>query len=125
MAAIMRTPGITGSPGKCPWKKGSLTVTFFIPAIRLPSSSSMMRSTNKKGYRWGKTSIIPCTSIINFLLSILSLLFLCHCCFFERLYPLAQTVQLLLQLRKPDEYGGNLQKLPVGGGGGAGGALVG
>ena len=33
MASICSTPGMTGSCGKCPWKKGSLLVTFFTPTM--------------------------------------------------------------------------------------------
>ena len=36
--SIISTPGISGAPGKCPWKKSSLTVTFLtalMPASRL------------------------------------------------------------------------------------------
>jgi hypothetical protein len=29
MTSRINTPGIIGVPGKCPWKKGSLIVTFF------------------------------------------------------------------------------------------------
>ncbi len=33
MASTISTPGITGLPGKCPWKKGSLMVTHLMPTI--------------------------------------------------------------------------------------------
>src|SRR5690606_16445713 len=32
-ASTISTPGITGLPGKWPWKNGSLAVTFLIPTI--------------------------------------------------------------------------------------------
>src|SRR6185295_8305427 len=34
MASICRTPGMIGWPGKWPWKKGSLKLTFLIPTAR-------------------------------------------------------------------------------------------
>ena len=37
MASSWRTPGITGLPGKWPWKKGSLNVTFLIATARVSS----------------------------------------------------------------------------------------
>ena len=49
MPSIIRTPGITGSAGKWPWKKGSLMVTFLMPTIRFPSWKSTMRSTRSMG----------------------------------------------------------------------------
>ena len=45
----MSTPGITGWPGKWPWKNCSLKVTFLIPTMRLPASISRMRSTSRIG----------------------------------------------------------------------------
>ena len=36
----IKAPGITGFPGKCPWKKSSLMVTFFVAIIFLPDSIS-------------------------------------------------------------------------------------
>src|ERR1043166_5772638 len=54
-----------GRPGKCPWKNGSLTVTFLIPTIRRPSSSSRIRSTSRNGYRWGSIAWISPISIIT------------------------------------------------------------
>jgi len=48
-ASTINTPGITGYPGKCPWKNGSLTETFFKPTARTPSSISVIRSTSKNG----------------------------------------------------------------------------
>ena len=41
---IHRTVGMTGFPGKCPWKKGSFTLTHFLPTARSPGSSSSMVS---------------------------------------------------------------------------------
>ena len=35
-AARMRTPGMTGGPGKCPWKNGSLTLTHLTPRAHWP-----------------------------------------------------------------------------------------
>src|SRR6516225_4214213 len=60
-------PRHTGAPGKCPWKKCSLIVTFLMPTMRL-GSSSVMRSTRRKGYRWGRIfmmSVIPYTSCFS------------------------------------------------------------
>ena len=54
--------GITGSPGKWPWKNGSLMVTFFRPTIRSSGTSSMILSTRTKGYRCGRNSMIFRTS---------------------------------------------------------------
>ena len=31
IASMMSTPGMIGWPGKCPWKNGSLIVTFLMP----------------------------------------------------------------------------------------------
>src|SRR5699024_3884060 len=63
-ASRINTPGITGWPGKWPWKKGSLIVTFFTPTIRFASSFSITLSTNKNGYRCGIISLISCASNI-------------------------------------------------------------
>ena len=49
--SIIRTPGISGSPGKCPWKKSSFTVTFLTATMRRPGSSSVTASTSGDGYR--------------------------------------------------------------------------
>ena len=38
-----------GCPGKWPWKKGSLMVTFLIPTMRFPGSHSTIRSTRRNG----------------------------------------------------------------------------
>ena len=48
MDSSTRTPGMMGSPGKCPWKKGSLIVTFFNPTTR-SSPTSRTRSTSRNG----------------------------------------------------------------------------
>ncbi len=37
MASMMSTPGMTGSSGKCPTKKGSFIVTFLMPATDVAS----------------------------------------------------------------------------------------
>ena len=47
--SIMSTPGISGDPGKCPWKKSSLTVTFLTALMRRPGSCSMTASTSGEG----------------------------------------------------------------------------
>ena len=47
--SIIRTPGISGAPGKCPWKKSSLTVTFLTATIRRPGSCSVTASTSGDG----------------------------------------------------------------------------
>src|SRR3954454_18278263 len=48
------TPGITGRPGKWPWKYHSLAVTPLMPTIRLASwSYSTIRSTSRNGQRCG------------------------------------------------------------------------
>ena len=49
--SIMSTPGISGSPGKCPWKNSSFTVTFLTATIRRPGSCSVTASTSGDGYR--------------------------------------------------------------------------
>src|SRR5262245_46461918 len=49
--SIIKTAGISGVPGKCPWKNSSLTVTFLIATIRRPGSCSAMSSTRSEGYR--------------------------------------------------------------------------
>ena len=47
--SIISTPGISGVPGKCPWKNSSLTVTFLIATMRRPGSCSAMSSTRQAG----------------------------------------------------------------------------
>ena len=49
IASSSSTPGITGSPGKWPWKNGSFIVQFFSPTMRFPSVYSVIRSTSKNG----------------------------------------------------------------------------
>ena len=46
----MRTPGITGCPGKWPAKKSSAPVTFLKATSRPSRSCSTMRSTRTNGY---------------------------------------------------------------------------
>src|ERR1019366_10486369 len=53
-ASTWSTPGMTGSPGKWPWKNHSVALTALIPTIhRAPSSYSMIRSTRRNGQRCG------------------------------------------------------------------------
>ena len=40
IVSIISTPGISGAPGKCPWKKSSLTLTFLTALTRRPGSCS-------------------------------------------------------------------------------------
>ena len=47
--SIMSTPGISGAPGKCPWKNSSLTVTFLTATTRRPGSCSVTASTSGDG----------------------------------------------------------------------------
>ena len=58
----MSTPGITGAPGKCPWKNVSFIVIFLHPITWLGDNSYTL-STNKNGGRCGNISIIALTSI--------------------------------------------------------------
>jgi hypothetical protein len=45
---------MTGTPGKWPWKNHSVAVTPLSPTIRCAAGSySTMRSTSRKGQRWG------------------------------------------------------------------------
>src|SRR5688572_20322294 len=53
-----KTPGIVGSPGKWPVKKGSLTVTFFAARQYLPGTSSRTLSMRRNGYRCGRSWLI-------------------------------------------------------------------
>ena len=64
IASICNTPGITGSPGKWPTKKGSFIVTFLTPIMVL-SSKCITLSTNKKGGRCGNVLKISVVSIIG------------------------------------------------------------
>src|SRR5581483_1640145 len=65
IASQMSTPGMTGWSGKCPWKKSSFAVTFLIPTMRSPSTSTM-RSIRRKGYRCGIRLAISLTSSMAF-----------------------------------------------------------
>ncbi len=47
--SIMSTPGISGAPGKCPWKNSSETVTFLYATTRRPGSCSATTSTSADG----------------------------------------------------------------------------
>ncbi len=49
MASTIRTPGMTGSIGKWPGKKGSLWVTFLMPTIEVAATKSSALSTSRKG----------------------------------------------------------------------------
>ena len=57
IASTCMTPGMTGWPGKCPWKNGSLIVTVFTPTHLVSVSKLIMRSTMRKGKRCGKICI--------------------------------------------------------------------
>ena len=50
-ASIISTAGISGEPGKCPWKNSSLTVTFLTATSRLPGSCSVTASISSDGKR--------------------------------------------------------------------------
>ena len=47
IASTRRTPGMTGLPGKWPWKNSSLNVTFFRPTTLLPRFDS--RGSGRRG----------------------------------------------------------------------------
>src|SRR5262249_55729387 len=49
MPSMMRTPGITGESGKCPWKNGSVNVTFLIPMQLSSPTMAVTRSTSRNG----------------------------------------------------------------------------
>ena len=49
VASTISTPGMTGAPGKCPWKNGSLYVTLLMPTALRPSSNATIRSTRRNG----------------------------------------------------------------------------
>ena len=49
IASVNSTPGITGFPGKWPWKNNSLNVAFLMPTARFIGSNSIIRSTNSIG----------------------------------------------------------------------------
>ena len=57
MASMIMTPGMTGSIGKWPGKKGSLWVTFLMPVIEVFGTKSSALSISRKGYRWGSRRI--------------------------------------------------------------------
>ena len=67
-ASTWSTPGITGSPGKWPWKNHSVAVTALIPTIRCASGSySTIRSTRRNGQRCGMSpsiSRVVCTTLV-------------------------------------------------------------
>lgn len=63
IASTMRTPGIMGLSGKCPGKKLSFMVTFFIPTADTPGLYSITLSTNKNGNLCGNISLIWLMSI--------------------------------------------------------------
>ena len=53
-ASTWMTPGMTGRPGKWPWKNHSVAVTALIPTIRFSAGSySTIRSTRRNGQRCG------------------------------------------------------------------------
>jgi len=45
----MRTPGMMGLSGKCPGKKLSFIVTFFMATAETPGLNSITLSTKRKG----------------------------------------------------------------------------
>lgn len=47
--SIIRTPGMIGLSGKCPGKKLSLIVTFFMATAETPGLYSITLSTRRKG----------------------------------------------------------------------------
>src|SRR5665811_468366 len=58
-ASTWRTPGMTGIPGKWPWKNHSVAVTALRPTIRRASASySSIRSTSRNGQRCGISASI-------------------------------------------------------------------
>jgi hypothetical protein len=59
---MMSTPGMMGWPGKWPWKKFSLTVTFLMPTADCPMTTSTMRSIIKNGYRCGMACMMRAIS---------------------------------------------------------------
>src|SRR5450432_1673382 len=60
---MISTPGITGYPGKCPAKNGSLMVTFLIALMCLPGVHSRTLSTKRNGGRCARHSMISLMSI--------------------------------------------------------------
>ena len=63
IASTIKTPGMIGLWGKCPGKKLSLMVTFLTPMAYDPCSISKTLSTNKNGYRCGKSFMMASMSI--------------------------------------------------------------
>ena len=63
MASTISTPGITGMRGKCPWKKGSLTLTFLMPMALTFGTTSTTLSIISIGYRCGIMRMTPLMSI--------------------------------------------------------------
>jgi len=49
MDSTIRTPGMMGRSGKCPWKNASLPVTHLYPMARCPSSRMSTRSMSRNG----------------------------------------------------------------------------
>ncbi len=49
MASTWSTPGMTGCPGKCPWKNGSLIVTCLTAVSFVSPSLRMTRSIIRNG----------------------------------------------------------------------------
>src|SRR5262249_24555398 len=63
---MMRTPGMTGWPGKCPLKCGSLRLTFLRATMR-SSPISSTASTSRNGYRCGRIrsmSLVSSTGLV-------------------------------------------------------------
>ena len=48
-ASRISMPGMMGTPGKCPWKNGSLMVTFLMAVMDVPGTYSSTRSTSRNG----------------------------------------------------------------------------
>src|SRR5258705_9110574 len=63
IASGISTPGKIGGCGKCPWKSGSFTETFFRATMRLPASNSFTRSISRKGKRCGRCAMTSLTFI--------------------------------------------------------------
>ena len=55
----MRTPGMTGRPGKCPARYHSSARTILRATQRTPGSSSSTSSTRRNGSRCGMIASIP------------------------------------------------------------------
>src|SRR5690348_14358747 len=50
--SMTSTPGMSGVPGKWPWKNSSPTVTFFTATTRSPGVCSVTASMSGDGYRY-------------------------------------------------------------------------